>query len=232
MHYLILIDFLMHSFWGSCPKQLGCYTVQSWLAHCVHNHALFTIQQPDPIPFHPLSLSLDLLHYLQVGHAIIRSVTLQSGQSHCNQVGHAVIRLVMLQSGWSRLVRLVTLLSGLAGVLSLPAFVPLLCTLFPTTHCEGLTFTYMLPYLASVIVALGACSQLQLYPIPVTYHYITFSAVIPPFSFGSLYSIERWWSAQGLACRKERVGDLQYNLSSLASYSVLVCTCSITTRYQ
>ena len=41
----------------------------------------------------------------------------------------------------------------------------------------------------------------------------------PPFSDsdsdspdGSLYvtcgNIERWWSAQGLACRKERVGDL------------------------
>ena len=34
--------------------------------------------------------------------------------------------------------------------------------------------------------------------------------------------IERWWSAQGLACRKEgSVG----NLSSLASYFVLVYTC-------
>ena len=30
--------------------------------------------------------------------------------------------------------------------------------------------------------------------------------------------IERWWSVQGLACRKERVGDLKGNLSSLASY--------------
>ena len=49
------------------------------------------------------------------------------------------------------------LLSGLLGVLSLPAFVPLLCTLFPTAPCKGLTFTYMLPYLAPVIVALGAC---------------------------------------------------------------------------
>ena len=42
-------------------------------------------------------------------------------------------------------------------------------------------------------------------------------------------SIERWWSAQGLACRKEgSVG----NLSSLASYYVLVYTCRVTTGYQ
>ena len=54
-------------------------------------------------------------------------------------------------------IRLVALLSGLSGVLSLPAFVLLLCTLFPTTPCEGLAFTYMLPYLASVIATLGAC---------------------------------------------------------------------------
>ena len=42
------------------------------------------------------------------------------------------------------LVGLVALLSGVAGALSLPAFVPLLCTLFPTTPCEGLAFTYTL----------------------------------------------------------------------------------------
>ena len=61
-----------------------------------------------------------------------RPTMLQLGQSHYNWVGHAIIRLV-------------TLLSGLSGALSLPAFVPLLCTLFPTTPCEGLAFTYMLP---------------------------------------------------------------------------------------
>ena len=72
---------------------------------------------------------------------------LQSGWLRYNQVGHAVIGLVVL-------------LSGLAGALSLPAFVPLLCTLFPPTPCEGLAFTYILPYLASVTVTLGACPLL------------------------------------------------------------------------
>ena len=32
-------------------------------------------------------------------------------------------------------------------------------------------------------------------------------ALIPLFGV-DVPSIERWWSAQGLACRKERVGDL------------------------
>ena len=44
-------------------------------------------------------------------------------------------------------------------------------------------------------------------------------------------AIERWWSAQGLACRKEGKRSVG-NLSSLASYYVLVYTCSVTTRYQ
>ena len=74
----------------------------------------------------------------------IGSVVLQSGRSRYNRVGHTVIGSVAL-------------LLGLAGVLSLPAFVPLLCTLFPPTPCEGLAFTYTLPYLASVIVTLGTC---------------------------------------------------------------------------
>ena len=69
---------------------------------------------------------------------------LQLGQLHYNQVGCATVGSVVL-------------LSGLLGALSLPAFVPLLCMLFPTTPCEGLTFTYMLPYLAPVIATLGAC---------------------------------------------------------------------------
>ena len=37
---------------------------------------------------------------------------------------------------------------------------------------------------------------------------------------------------EGVACRKEEGRDLQDNLSSLASYFILVCTCRITTRYQ
>ncbi|KIM66792.1 hypothetical protein SCLCIDRAFT_21578 [Scleroderma citrinum Foug A] len=49
------------------------------------------IQQPDPIPFHPLPPSRGLLHYLW---------------SHYYQVGCAIIGLVVL-------------LSGLAGALSL-----------------------------------------------------------------------------------------------------------------
>ena len=91
----------------------------------------------------------------QVGRATIGSVALQSGQC---------VRSVALQSGWSRynrvghtVIGLVALLSGLAGVLSLPAFVLLLCTLFPPTPCKGLAFTYTLPYLASVIATLGTC---------------------------------------------------------------------------
>ena len=50
-------------------------------------------------------------------------------------------------------------------------------------------------------------------------------------SIGSLDHIERWWSAQGLACRKEGRRSVG-NLSSLASYYVLVYTCRVTTRYQ
>ena len=87
---------------------------------------------------------------------------LQSGRSHYNQVSRAIIGLVTLLLGWSHYCRvgraiigLVALLLGLSGVLSLPAFVLLLCTLFPTTPCKGLTFTYMLPYLAPVVAALG-----------------------------------------------------------------------------
>ena len=57
------------------------------------------IQQPDPIPFHPLPLSLGLLHYLWVGHTIIRLVVLQSGQLRYNRVSHATIGSGALLSG-------------------------------------------------------------------------------------------------------------------------------------
>ena len=75
--------------------------------------------------------------------------------SHCIGSRHVA-------SGWvsHAIIRLVALLSGLSGALSLPAFVPLLCTLFPTTPCKGLTFTYTPPYLASVTVTLGTCPLL------------------------------------------------------------------------
>ena len=96
------------------------------------------------MPSCSLPLSLGLLHYYRVG---------------CTTIG-----LVMLQSGWlcyswvsGTIIGLVAPLSCLSGALSLPAFVPPLCMLFPTTPCKGLTFTYILPYLAPVVVALGAC---------------------------------------------------------------------------
>ena len=44
--------------------------------------------------------------------------------------------------------------------------------------------------------------------------------------------IERWWSAQGRSSLKEERRRAVGNLSSLASYYILVCTCSVTTRYQ
>ena len=94
------------------------------------------------MPSGSLLLPLGLLCYNQVGHTTIRSVVLLLGWSHYYWVGHAIVGLVAL-------------LLGLSGVLSLPAFVPLLCTLFPTTPCKGITFTYMLPYLAPVVAALG-----------------------------------------------------------------------------
>ena len=147
------------------------------MARCVHNRALFTIQQPDPIPFHPLPLSRGLLHYLRVSCTIIGSGALQSGQACYNRVGHAIIGLVMLLLGWlcyywvgCAIIRLVVLLSGWSHYYQVghtiigsswcafpPCFIPLLCMLFPTTPCKGLAFTYMLPYLTSVIATLGAC---------------------------------------------------------------------------
>ena len=96
------------------------------------------------MPSSSLPLSLGLSHYNQVGHTIIRLVVLLSGQSHYYQVSCTIVGSVVL-------------LSGLAGALSLPAIVLLLCTLFPTTPCEGLAFTYTLPYLASVVATLGTC---------------------------------------------------------------------------
>ena len=104
------------------------------------------------MPSGSLPLPLGLSHYNRVTlHRValhqVGLVVLQPGQSHYNWVGHTVIGSVAL-------------LLGLAGALSLPAFVPLLCTLFPPTPCEGLAFTYTLPYLASVTVTLGTCPLL------------------------------------------------------------------------
>ena len=101
----------------------------------------YALRFPTTTP-RPTMLQSGRSHYNQVGRTTIRSVTLQLGRSHYNRVSHATIGSVVL-------------LSGLSGVLSLPAFVPLLCMLFPTTPCKGLTFTYMLPYLAPVVAALG-----------------------------------------------------------------------------
>ena len=95
----------------------------------------------------------------QVTSHRVRSVALLSGcivlhwvASHC--IGLCHIALGCVASHW---VGSVALLSTLIGALSLPAVIPLLCTLFPTAPCKGLTFTYMFPYLAPVIAALGAC---------------------------------------------------------------------------
>ncbi|KIM51079.1 hypothetical protein SCLCIDRAFT_33751 [Scleroderma citrinum Foug A] len=89
------------------------------------------------------------------GHVAARRVASQRIASHHSASGCITSHRVTLHRVGS-----VALLSGLSGALSLPAFVPLLCTLFPTTPCEGLTFTYTPPYLASVTVTLGACPLL------------------------------------------------------------------------
>ena len=89
------------------------------------------------MPSSYLPLPLGLLCYNWVGHTTIGSVTLQSGRSHYYWVGRAII--------------------GPSWCAFPPChFIPLLCTLFPTAPCEGLTFTYMFPYLAPVIAALDA----------------------------------------------------------------------------
>ena len=46
------------------------------------------------------------------------------------------------------------------------------------------------------------------------------------------HHIERWWSAQGRSSPEGREKELYSNLSSLASYYILVYTCIVTTRYQ
>ena len=77
--------------------------------------------------------------------------------THCSLQDNLELTVCPMFTVPNVLVGSVVLLSGLAGALSLPAIVLLLCTLFPTTPCEGLAFTYTLPYLASVVATLGTC---------------------------------------------------------------------------
>ena len=65
------------------------------------------------------------------------------GWSRYYQVGHGIIRLVSLLSGWSRyywvgcaIIGPVTLLMALFGVLSLPAVIPLLAHPLPTLSAK------------------------------------------------------------------------------------------------
>ena len=109
---------------------------------------------PTTIP-RPITLLSGRSQYYQVSCAIIRSVALLLGQLHyywvsCTIIGSVALLLGQLHYSWVG--RTIIGPSWCAF-----AFVPLLCTLFPTTPCKGLAFTYMLPYLASVIATLGAC---------------------------------------------------------------------------
>ena len=88
-----------------------------------------------------------------LGRVTMRRVTSHHIGLHCIALGCVVLHRV---ASVALLLGCVTLLSTLFDALSLPAVIPLLCMLFPTTPCKGLTFTYMFPYLAPVIATLGA----------------------------------------------------------------------------
>ena len=121
-----------------------------WLA--VHTTVLYS--QFDSLtlgPHFPYCYPPGLLCYHWVQHTVIGPGALLSGWSHYYWVRHAIIGLGALLSGQLHYYQ------AYLVHFPFPAFILLLCTLFPTTPCGDLAFTYMLPYLSSVIVTLGAC---------------------------------------------------------------------------
>ena len=120
------------------------------------------------VGLHHSTLGHITAHWVASQHVGLRHIASGRVTLHCvashwvalHRIGLHCIASGCVASHWVRSVTLlsgcVALLSTLFGALSLPAVIPLLCTLFPTAPCEGLTFTYMFPYLAPVIAALGA----------------------------------------------------------------------------
>ena len=141
---------------GSLPLSLGLSHYNRVTSHRVGSHHIVSGQ---------VTSRRVRSHRVGSGHIASGRVTSRRVGSHRVGSGHIASGRVTscwvtshrIGSGHIALGRVGHAIIGSSWCAFPPCFIPLLCMLFPTTPCEGLAFTYMLSYLASVIATLGAC---------------------------------------------------------------------------
>ena len=208
---------LVGSYLSPSPQSLGVvvcpwcqpWVASSWLDRCVHNCTLFAVWQPNPRPLFPYPQAYCAIigsHHIALGRIALHWVAshcIRSGHVASGQVSCAIIRLHRIALGCIALHWVVSHCIGLhcitLGRVSCTIINPNWCAIPPCCYSTPL---HTLPHrslrrfnlylhvslFSSCHCSPGCLSLAYSYPIPITCHYVTLSAVFPPVSFCSLYS--------------------------------------------